>query len=494
MSHKPSHQPASEKSGRTATERDFGEYRLFVGSPKSDSFEGTSRKDIGLGRPGNDVLFGGAEEDELIGNSGNDRLDGGEGMDHLVGNAGDDVLFGGGGADMLEGGDGNDTLSEGDGHSGLEGGAGDDLLTGGRGADAFTISPDSGNDVITDFQGGPSMFDHLAIRGLQPEDLRVTSTAQGALISWETAEGSGSVLLQGFPASSLAGDDFMFTEDRHWVTGVGPDGRLQAVHYEKNEETELVHTGPSSEIAPNPGGDTPGQYEKTVNGYHVKVGTEGSDTFQGRDANDIYLGLAGHDRLFGAGGDDHLTGDAGNDTLDGGDDKDDLRGGAGNDSLYGGAAADMLMGDDGNDYLNAGAGHDMVEGGMGNDILDGGDGADAFIVSSTSGNDVVVGGFDAGPGAFDHIAFKDLGPEDITVTDSASTHNDEHTGVLVSWEGGSIFLEGLTKSSLAQDDFMFNADMGTNGAFEDDAAITAAGSNLILTGATTVGFSEYFFV
>lgn len=119
----------------------------------------------------------------------------------------------------------------------------------------------------------------------------------------------------------------------------------------------------------------------------------------------------------------------------------------------------------------------MLEGGTGDYALNGGDGADAFMVSHGSGNDVVVGGFDAGPGAFDHIAFMDVLPSEVTVADSVSTHGDGHTGVLVSWGDASIFLEGITKGQLAQDDFMFNAVEG--GAFVPDSQISTVGSDLI---------------
>ena len=495
MPHRDPHQPRSHTSERSSELRDFNEYRLFVGSNKSDTFEGSAGKDVAFGSDGNDRLTGTADEDELVGNAGNDRLDGGDGMDHLVGNSGNDALIGGAAADDLEGGDGNDRLDEGAGHGDLEGGRGNDRLTGGLGADAYVIGPDSGRDVITDFQGGPGMFDHLAIRGLQPEQLRVIDTAEGALISWSTAEGSGSVLLAGFPASRLAGDDFMFTDDRHAVTGVRENGTLIAEHFEKNEETDLPHTGPPAESAPNDGLDTNARYERMVDDYHVQFGFDGrADSFQGTHANDQYFGLGGNDRLYGAGGDDHLAGEAGDDVLDGGAGSDDLRGGAGNDRIYGGSMADNLMGGDGADYLNAGAGHDMVDGEMGDDTLDGGDGADAFIVSRNSGYDVVVGGFDAGPGAFDHIAFKDLGPEDITVEDATNPafHQDGHSGVLVSWAGGAIFLEGLTESQMAQDDFMFNADMGTAGSFENDPEISYANSFPLL-GHSSPAAGDYFF-
>lgn len=494
MPHRASHQP--RPADRTEVHRDFGNYHLYIGSQMSDRFAGSSNKDVEFGWDGNDQLVGSDNQDELIGNRGNDRLDGGADMDHLVGGAGNDGLVGGDGGDTLDGEDGNDRLDEGAGHGDLEGGGGNDRLTGGAGADAYVIAPDSGDDVITDFQGGPGMFDHLAVRGLQPEQLRVTQTEDGALISWETAEGSGSVLLAGFSASDLASDDFMFTDDRHWITGVAEDGTLIAEHFEKNEETDLPHTGPLTESAPAVGGNTAPQYEATIDEYFLRFGGEDADTFQATAANDQSYGLGGDDNLFGGAGNDHLAGDAGNDTLDGGDGQDDLRGGAGDDAIYGGGMADNLMGEDGADYLNAGAGHDMVDGGMGNDVLDGGDGADAFIVSSTSGFDVVVGGFDAGPGAFDHIAFLDLGPEDVTVEDASNPafHADGHSGVLVSWAGGALFIEGITESQMAQDDFMFNADMGSSGAFEDDPAISFAGSNLIFAGTTASSLDpDYLF-
>ena len=137
------------------------------------------------------------------------------------------------------------------------------------------------------------------------------------------------------------------------------------------------------------------------------------------------------------------------------------------------------MGGGGDDKLYAGAGHDMLEGGEGNDVLHGGDGADAFIVSQSSGNDVVIGGFDAGPGAFDHIAFTDIQNEQVRVldTDQGGKH-----GTLVTWGTGSIFLEGVHKEQMAQDDFMFNLGETEEDRFVLDPTITFEGSKLIFTG------------
>ena len=461
-------------SGDDGNTQTFDDYLLFIGDHHSDRFTGSDdRMNIAFGRDGNDRLVGGAMDDDLNGGAGNDHLIGGGGSNHLVGGAGNDHLIGGDQADTLMGGDGNDVLNEGAGHGDLDGGRGNDVLTGGPGADAFMISPDSGHDIITDFRAGPGVFDHLAVMDIEPEQFRFRDTHDGVLISWNTDKGDGSVLLEGVFKADLAQDDFMFVDDRHLIdpTSTHSD-RVTAEHFVKDEGNESA--------LPTPG-ETPAQFQRTVDDNLIKYGSDGqNDVFQATAKNDIYFGLGGDDRLYGGEGDDHLAGDAGNDLLSGGNGRDDLRGGEGNDSLYGGAMADNLLGGAGNDYLSAGAGHDMLEGGPGNDVYNGGDGADAFMVAHGSGDDVVVAGFDPGPGAFDHIAFMDIMPKEVTVTDSVSTHGDGHTGVLVSWGDGSIFLEGIQKSQMAQDDFMFNAVEG--GAFVPDPAISTEGSNMIFQG------------
>lgn len=452
----------------------FDDYLLFIGDRHSDRFAGSDdQMSIAFGRAGNDRLSGGAMDDDLIGGVGNEHLVGAAGSDHIVGGAGNDQLDGGDQADTLIGGDGNDVLDEGAGHGDLEGGRGNDVLTGGPGADAFMISPDSGHDIITDFRTGPGMFDHLAVMDIEPEQFRFNDTRDGVRISWHTSKGDGSVLLEGVFKADLAQDDFMFADDRHLIDPTSSHSdRVAAEHFVKDE---------GNEDAPPSAGETPAQFQRSFDGNLVKYGSDGeNDVFHATSKNDYYFGLGGDDHLSGGRGDDHLAGDAGNDVLDGGNGRDDLRGGDGDDSLYGGAMADNLMGGAGTDHLNAGAGHDMLEGGPGDDVYNGGDGADAFMVSHGSGNDTVVAGFDPGPGAFDHVAFMDIMPNEVSVIDSLSPHGDGHTGVLVSWGDGSIFLEGIQKSQMAQDDFMFNAVEG--GAFVPDPSISTEGSQMIFQG------------
>ena len=102
-----------------------------VGTPQSETINGTSEADIILGLAGINTLNGGG---------GNDLLCGGNSRDTLNGGAGHDTLDGANGNDTLKGEDGNDIL---------RGNLGDDTLTGGNHADSFSGGP--GTDFATDF-------------------------------------------------------------------------------------------------------------------------------------------------------------------------------------------------------------------------------------------------------------------------------------------------------------------------------------------------------
>jgi Ca2+-binding RTX toxin-like protein len=193
------------------------------------------------------------------------------------------------------------------------------------------------------------------------------------------------------------------------------------------------------------------------NEYTVTQGPDRGDGLTGTDTPDTVFGLGGDDSVSTLGGDDHIQGDDGNDMLDGGDGRDSVVGGDRGDRLLGGTQSDELMGGDGNDYLGEGAAHGMLEGDRDDDILFGGPGADAFMVSSASGNDEVRDFQAAGdaPGAFDHIAFMDIQADEVIAQDTGR-------GALVSWDmdgdsgaDGSILLAGVPVADLRQSDFMF---------------------------------------
>jgi hypothetical protein len=80
------------------------------------------------------------------------------------------------------------------------------------------------------------------------------------------------------------------------------------------------------------------------------------------------------------------------------------------------------------------------------------------MVMPDSGHDIVLD-FEArgaAQGAFDHIAFIDILPEQVSV-------RDVDAGALISWDtdgdgsaDGSVLLQGVYKVDLRQSDFMFN--------------------------------------
>lgn len=181
--------------------------------------------------------------------------------------------------------------------------------------------------------------------------------------------------------------------------------------------------------------------------YRIGIGPDWANTLAGSGDRDYLWGRGGNDRISAGRESDNLYGDAGDDTLVGGAGPDRLVGGKGMDHLYGGPGNDNLMGGAGRDYLDEGAGHGALDGGPGDDILVGGKGPDAFMVSPTSGNDIIRD-FTAGPGMFDHLALMNLRWQDLSFQDSAA-------GVKVMWGTGSVLLQGVHKAQLAQDDFMF---------------------------------------
>ncbi|MEB3358472.1 MAG: calcium-binding protein [Synechococcales bacterium] len=143
---------------------DFGP--VISGTPDNDFLVGTEGRDQLDGAAGNDILHGLRRRDLLTGSNGDDILTGGPGSDDLTGNGGNDVLIGDSSNDVLDGGLGNDAL------------------IGGEGEDRFIITPNSGVDIIFDFEVG---VDRLIFRnGLSQSQVSFVQVDSNTLVVSQT--------------------------------------------------------------------------------------------------------------------------------------------------------------------------------------------------------------------------------------------------------------------------------------------------------------------
>ncbi|MEQ8898428.1 MAG: calcium-binding protein [Roseovarius sp.] len=382
------------------------------GRDGGDHLVGGRGNDRILGMNGSDMLKGGRGTDMLYGGEGGDTLYGGSGNDRLLGENGNDALFGQGDDDTIEGGNGDDTLSGDLGNDLLLGGAQDDRLNGGDGAD--TLRGDEGHDHLTGDAGNDE------IRG------------DGGRDSLYGSEGEDS-LYGGAGRDTLEGGD-----GNDWIKGGGDADLLIG-----GEGADFLHTQNGDDIAR--GGD----------GADTLLGNNGEDTLFGEAGADSLKGGYNWDSLSGGDGNDTLLGQNGNDTLDGGRHDDSLRGNNGNDVLFGGGGHDVLEGGYGHDRLDGGSGNDTLIGlggadtligGAGNDILSGGNARDVFVfdTDTNTGHDTITD-FQNGTdlirldGAVDY--------DDLTIRRSGGD-------TVVSWDDGTITLEGIT-GRIDADDFMF---------------------------------------
>jgi serralysin len=219
-----------------------------------------SGNDVAYGGTANNRIFGNGGHDALYGGLGADHLDGGEGFDYarfddasyaglvaslldssintgaaagdtynniegvvltnnadighgndnanyLYGFNGDDILFGHGGSDNLFGGLGNDTLFGGAGGDVLSGDAGNDTYTGGADPDCFV--PGTGNDHITDFQGGTGLFDQIDLRGVFTSFAQCLAASQQVGSDLLFTFSDGTLTLENFYRGNLAMDDLL---------------------------------------------------------------------------------------------------------------------------------------------------------------------------------------------------------------------------------------------------------------------------------------------
>ena len=140
----------------------------FWGQEGSDTIEGGDGADVALGGEGNDIITDLAGDDVPKGGPGNDAIDGGPGLDILMGGEGKDFMNGGANTNETFGGDGDDFVIAGQGLDAVFGDSGDDWQEGGDQPDLLIGDSSSlffddhnlpGHDILIG-QGGDDDYDH----------------------------------------------------------------------------------------------------------------------------------------------------------------------------------------------------------------------------------------------------------------------------------------------------------------------------------------------
>lgn len=333
----------------------------------------------------------------VFGNGGNDQLLGGESDDALAGGTGDDFILANGGNDFLSGGSGNDFIDAGEGDDQIFGGVGLDFVLTGTGNDGVTLS-NQGFTIVGDFNVGG---DTLALSGLRLDDISIEGIFNSTVITAETT-GEAIAFLPFVNPASL--------------------------------ENSFVGADPNPLLGGSAGnGDTvgPGHPQGSVTPMDGLTGT------QVPPFGPVNSGTSGNDFLNGTDGRDQINGGDGADIINGLGRRDLLKGELGDDIVHGGDGMDELTGSDGNDVLNGGSGDDLIDGGLGNDALFGGEGMDTFVITPTSGVDII---FDFEPGT-DLFSFEaGLGFDQVSLVQSGS-----HTLILA--ESGAP-LAGLVNTQV----------------------------------------------
>ena len=218
----------------------------------------------------------------------------------------------------------------------------------------------------------------------------------------EATDGSDMMMGNGVePMYLLDGHDTLMADDGdNWVNGNQGNDMMEV-----RAGNDTVYGGQDNDTVFGSAGN---DWINGNLGQDFLNGGEDADTLFGGQNGDILQGGSGNDELFGNAGDDRMEGNDGNDLLHGGKGNDTGSGGLGDDTIYGDTGDDLIDGNAGNDLLNGGQGNDTLDGGSGNDeligdvgddllfgaggadTLTGGAGQDQFVLTPTSGSDLIT--------------------------------------------------------------------------------------------------------
>ncbi|WP_244649761.1 VCBS domain-containing protein [Pseudovibrio japonicus] len=472
----------------------------------ADHITGDANHNRIWGYGGDDKLYGAGGDDYLYGGEGADYMDGGTGRDfvrysdsdaavhvdlasgavdggyatgdvlvnveNVEGSQFDDVLIGDDNANNLYGVDGNDHLEGGDGADVLNGhGSGADYLDGG-----------SGEDTVRYYWSEAGVTVNLE------DQTQNSGDASGdTYVSIEHISGSNSY------ADILIGDT-----NHNKIRGNGGDDKLYGAGGD-----DYLYGGEGADYIDGGTGRDFVRYSDSDAAVHVDLASGAVDggyatgdvlvnieNVEGSQFDDVLIGDDNANNLYGVDGNDHLEGGAGADVLNGhGSGADYLDGGSGEDTVRyywseagvtvnledqtqnsGDASgdtyvsiehisgsdtyADKLIGDAHNNTIRGNGGDDILDGGSGNDLLIGGIGSDTFVFGGTTfGNDVIAD-FAAVAGDKDVIQLDTNVFADFDALLAATSDEDGNVVIMLD-DSNSITLNGVSKSDLHQDDFLF---------------------------------------
>jgi len=183
-------------NGTSGADRVFGgnDNDTFWGGAGNDIIEGNGGDDVALGGDGNDIItdLGGADTEK--GGPGNDALDGGigddifmggDGQDFINGGANDNETFAGPGNDFIIAGQGADAVFGDGGDDWIQGGSGQDLLQGDHGAPFFDdpaqVKP--GNDIFVG-QVGENDYDAEGGDDIMSQNAAIDRNAGAGGFDW----------------------------------------------------------------------------------------------------------------------------------------------------------------------------------------------------------------------------------------------------------------------------------------------------------------------
>ncbi len=480
------------------------------GGDGNDTLYGHEGDDYLNGQAGADTMFGGLGNDTFVVDDPGDVVNelGGEGTDLILshatyatiaanvenmmligggnqegyGNALDNIIQGNAFNNLIGGGDGNDTLYGHEGDDYLNGQAGADTMFGGLGNDIFVV--DNAGDVVNETagQGTDLILSHatFATIAANVENMNLIgggnqegygneldNIIQGNAFANTIGGGEGNDTLYGFDGDDylngqagadamiggLGNDTFVVDNPGDVITelsGEGTDLVLSHATYATiaaNVENMRLIGGGNQDAFGN-------ELDNTIEGNafaNVIGGGEGTDVLYGYDGNDFLNGQGGNDYMAGGLGDDIMVVDHTADAVV------ELVG-EGTDTVWSTLTYYVLTANVENLTLissgyQAGVGNSLnnvITGSAATNVLTGGGGADTFVFGSLFGTDTITdfSGDDTIRLTTDRFA---------NFADVLANAVDTAGGVVISKDGHSITLTGVTKASLQASNFDFVA-------------------------------------